>query len=65
MKKAKIINAIVWAVITIVLDCMVWYYWNQMGCPVKSLVLGCIIYTAFCVCFWFCIHNHFTEIERR
>lgn len=65
MKKAKIINAIVWAVITIVLDCMVWYYWQQMGCPVKSLVLGCIIYTAFCVCFWFCTHNHFTEIERR
>lgn len=65
MKKAKIINAIVWAVIAIVLDIMVVYYWNQMGCPVKSLVLGCIIYTAFCLCFWGCIHNHFTEIERR
>ena len=65
MKKAKIINGIVWAVIAIVLDCMVWYYWQQMGCPVKSLVLGVIQYTAFCACFWFCIHNHFTEIERR
>lgn len=61
MKKAKIINAIVWAVISIVLDCMVWYYWQQMGCELKSLVLGVIMYTAFCLCFWFCIHNHLTE----
>ena len=65
MKKLKIINGIVWAVIAIVLDCMVWYYWNQMECPEKSLVLGVIQYTAFCLCFWFCIHNHFTEVERR
>ena len=65
MKTLKIINGIVWAFIAIVLDCMVVYYWNQMGCPVKSLVLGVIQYTAFCACFWFCIHNHFTEIERR
>ena len=65
MKNLKIINGIVWAVAAIVLNVMVVYYWNKMGCPVKSLVLGCIVYTAFCTCFWFCIHNHFTEIERR
>lgn len=65
MKTLKIINGIVWAVIAIVLDCMVWYYWQQMGCELKSLVLGCILYTAFCVCFWYCIHNHFTEVERK
>ena len=65
MKKLKIINGIVWAVIAIVLNVMVVYYWNQMGCPAKSLVLGCIVYTAFCVCFWYAIHNHINEIENR
>ena len=65
MKTLKIINGIVWAVIAIVLNIMVVHYWGEMGCPVKSLVLGVIQYTAFCACFWFCIHNHFTEIERR
>lgn len=64
MKTAKIINGIVWAVIAIVLDCMVVYYWHQMGCGVKSLVLGACQYTLFCVCFWGCIHNHLTERER-
>ena len=65
MKTLKIINGIVWSVVAIVLNIMVVYYWNQMGCQVKSLVLACIFYTAFCVCFWYCIHNHFNEVERR
>ena len=65
MKTLKIINGIVWAVIAIVLNIMVVHYWGAMACPVKSLVLGCILFTAFCVCFWFCIHNHFNEVERR
>lgn len=65
MKTLKIINGIVWAVIAIVLNIMVVHYWGEMACPVKSLVLGCILFTAFCVCFWFCIHNHFNEVENR
>lgn len=65
MKKAKIINGIVWAVIAIVLDCMVWYYCQQMGCELKSLVLGVIQYTLFCLCFWGCVHNHLTEREKQ
>ena len=65
MKTLKIINGIVWAVIAIVLNIMVVHYWGSMACPVKSLVLGCIVFTAFCVCLWYCIHNHLTEIENR
>ena len=65
MKTLKIINGIVWAVIAIVLNIMVVDYWNQMGCPGKSLVRAGTFYTAFCVCFWLCIHNHFNEVENR
>lgn len=65
MKTLKIINGIVWAVATIVLNVLVVYYWNNMGCPVKSIVLGCILNTAFCASLWYTFHNYFNEIERR
>lgn len=65
MKTLKIINGIVWAVIAIVLNIMVWYYWQQMGCPVKSLVLGCIVFTAFCAALWFTVHEDLREREEK
>ena len=65
MKKLKIINGIVWAVAAIVLNILVVHYWGEMACPVKSIVLGCVIYTAFCACVWYAIHNHFNEMERK
>lgn len=65
MKTLKIINGIVWAVIAIVLNIMVVYYWNQMGCPVKSLVLGCIVFTAFCAALWFTVHEYLREREEK
>ena len=64
MKTLKIINGIVWAVVAIVLNVMVGYYWNELGCPVKSIVLACIAYTLFCVCMWYAFHNHFNEREK-
>lgn len=63
-KTLKTINSAFWAIVALVLDIMVVYYWHQMGCGVKSLVLGCIQFTAFCACFWYCIHNHINEANR-
>lgn len=65
MKTLKIINGIVWAVIAIVLNALVVYYWSDMGCPVKSLVLACIAYTAFCACMWCAFHGLLKDIEKR
>ena len=65
MKTLKIINGIVWAVIAIVLNALVVYYWSDMGCPVKSLVLACIAYTAFCACLWYAFHALLKDIEKR
>lgn len=63
MKTVKIINCVFWAIIAIVLNIMVVHYWGAMNCPVKSLVLGCIFYTAFCAFGWFFFHQHYKEIE--
>lgn len=63
-KAMKIINGAGWAVVAIVLNIMVVHYWHQMGCGMKSLVLGCIQFTAFCACFWYCIHNHISEANK-
>ena len=63
-KALKTINNTAWAVIAIVLNCMVVYYWHQIGCGIKSLVLASIQFTAFCACFWFCIHNHINEANK-
>ena len=65
MKTLKIINGIVWAVIAIVLNALVVYYWSDMGCSVKSLVLACIAYTAFCACLWYAFHALLKDIEKR
>lgn len=46
MKRARIINAIAWAVIAITLCVWVAIEWHNQGCPVKSLVIGCAMYTA-------------------
>ena len=63
MKTLKRLNHIFWAVAAIVLNVMVVYYWGREGCPVKSLVLGCIVYTMFCLLGWWFFHSHYTEIE--
>ena len=65
MKTLKIINGIVWAVIAIVLNIMVVHYWGAMNCPVKSLVLGCIVFTAFCAALWFTVHEYLREREEK
>lgn len=65
MKTAKIINGVFWAIIAIVLNIMVCYYWNLQGCETKSLVLGCIVFTAFCAALWFTVHEYLREREEK
>lgn len=63
MKTIKRLNHIFWAVAAIILNIMVVYYWGREGCPTKSLVIGCIVYTMFCSVGWWFFHSHYTEIE--
>ena len=46
MKRARIINAIAWAIIAVTICIAVVIEWHHKGCEVKSLVIACAIYTA-------------------
>lgn len=46
MKRARIINAIVWTILAIAICTMVTIEWNYQGCEVKSLIIACAMYTA-------------------
>lgn len=53
MKTARVINGIVWAVVTIGVMAMVVSEWYAQGCGVKSLLLAGVFYTSMGVAFWF------------
>lgn len=53
MKTARLINGIVWAVMTIGIMAMVVTEWHAQGCGVKSLLLAGVFYTSMGVAFWF------------
>lgn len=53
MKKARVINGIVWAVVTAGIIAMVVSEWYSQGCGVKSLLLAGVFYTSMGVAFWF------------
>ena len=46
MKRARIINAIAWAIIAVTICISVVIECHQQGCEVKSLAIACAIYTA-------------------
>lgn len=46
MKRARIINAIAWAIIAVAICIAVVIEWHQQGCEVKSLAIACAMYTA-------------------
>jgi tryptophan-rich sensory protein len=46
MTRARIINAIAWAIIAVTICIAVVIEWRHQGCPIKSLVIGCAMYTA-------------------
>lgn len=53
MKTARLINGIVWAVMTIGIMAMVVTEWHAQGCGLKSLILAGVFYTSMGVAFWF------------
>lgn len=61
MKKSRVINAAIWAVIGTALIVLVCYYWKQQGCGWDSLAAAIIQYSAFTACFWGCFDNHIRE----
>lgn len=46
MKRARIINAIAWAIIAVTICIAVVIEWHHHGCEVKSLAIACTMYTA-------------------
>ena len=46
MKRARIINAIAWAIIAATICITVVIEWHQQECEVKSLAIACTMYTA-------------------
>lgn len=45
MKRARIINVIVWVAIAVALCSMVVLQWYNQGCELKSLIIACVFYT--------------------
>ena len=52
MKKARIINAAIWAAIGIALVVGVCVQWHSQGCSSESLTMAIVMYSAFAFCFW-------------
>ena len=46
MKTKRIINAVIWAAITLIICVMVVIEWHAQGCGVSSLIAGIAMYIA-------------------
>ena len=64
MKKARVINGIVWAVMTIGVMAMVVVEWHSQGCGLKSLLLAGVFYTSMGVAFWFGADQMIKDLSR-
>ncbi len=62
MKRARIINGIVWAVTTLAVITIVVAEWHAQGCGVKSLLLATTLYIAIGVGLWWCADSTLREI---
>lgn len=47
MKTIRIINALIWAILTIVSMVFMCITWHSNGCRVIEIIVGCIAYTFF------------------
>ena len=55
MKKKRIINAAIWAAITLAICAMVVVEWHAQGCGVSSLIAAIAMYTICTAAIGFCI----------
>jgi len=65
VKTLKIINGVFWTVLAIALNIGVSVVWQLEGAEEKSLVLGCILFSAFCICLGLCSHFHINEVNNK
>jgi tryptophan-rich sensory protein len=62
-KTLKIINGVFWTVLAIALNIGVSVVWQSEGAETKSLVLGCILFSSFCICLSLVVHYHINEVN--
>ena len=60
-KTMQIINGIFWSLVTLGLDAGVIYEWTNNAVPVKSLILGCALFTAMPVAVGLIVHLQIKE----
>lgn len=63
MKTARVINGIVWAVMTAGIIAMVVAEWHAQGCGLKSLLLAGVFYTSMGVAFWFGVDQTIKDLS--
>lgn len=64
MKTARVINGIVWAVMTAGVIAMVVAEWHAQGCGLKSLLLAGALYLSMGVAFWFGADQTIKDLSR-
>lgn len=64
MKTARVINGIVWAVMTIGIMAMVVAEWHTQGCGVGSLIAAIVFYGATGAGLWVCIDQTIKDLSR-
>ena len=60
-KTMQIINGIFWSLVTIGLNAGVIYQWTNNAVPVKSLILGCALFTVMPVAVGLILHLQIKE----
>ena len=48
MKKFRILNLVFWTILALACCIGVSIAWYNQGCPIQSLVIACVYYTATC-----------------
>ena len=63
MKKARVINGIVWGVMTIGIMVMVVAEWHSQGCGLRSLAAAVVFYGATGAGLWACIDQTIKDLS--
>ena len=63
MKTARVINGIVWAVVTIGIMAIVVAEWHSQGCGLKSMAAAFVFYGATGAGLWACIDQTIQDLS--
>ena len=64
VKTLKTINGCFWAAIALALNIGVVYQWSGNDRKAWSIFAACLVFSVFCACLWYAIHNHINEANR-